>query len=79
MQNIVVNSSVKRIYLVNVPVIACGGCWTLEHIEKVFRNTSAHSVSAGSMFVFKGSRDGVLINYPSNTVLEEFFKKMGHD
>jgi len=62
--------------LVNIPVIASGGCWKIQHIEEALNSTNIHSVSAASMFVFKGSRDGVLINYPSKRDLDILFERL---
>jgi len=54
--------SVTRI--VNVPVIACGGAGTVDHLSQAVREGGASAVAAGSMFVFHGKRRAVLINYP---------------
>lgn len=54
--------------LVDVPVVACGGAGTIEHL-KAGVAAGAAAVSAGSMFVFHGKRRAVLINYPSDAVI----------
>jgi len=57
---------------VDVPVIACGGAGTLEHLrEAVFAGASA--VAAGSMFVYVGKHRAVMINYPKRDILEGIF------
>lgn len=48
---------------VNVPVVACGGAGTVQHLFEAVR-AGASAVAAGSMFVFHGKRRAVLINYP---------------
>lgn len=54
---------------VNVPVVACGGAGTLEHLRQAVHEAGASAVSAGSMFVFHGKHRAVLINYPTNIVI----------
>jgi len=56
---------------VNVPVIACGGAGTLEHLRNAEEN-GASAIAAGSMFVFKGKQRGVLVNYPKEVQLRKF-------
>jgi cyclase len=51
---------------VNVPVIACGGAGTIEHLSQGVNEGGASAVAAGSMFVFYGKHRAVLINYPKN-------------
>lgn len=47
-----------------VPVIACGGAWTTEHLRTVVKEAGASAAAAGSMFVFQGPHRAVLISYP---------------
>jgi imidazole glycerol-phosphate synthase subunit HisF len=54
---------------VPVPLVACGGAGTLAHLGEAI-NAGASAVAAGSLFVFSGSRRGVLINYPSAAELK---------
>lgn len=49
---------------VDVPVIACGGAGTVEHLSQGVHEGGASAVAAGSMFVFHGKHRAVLINYP---------------
>lgn len=55
---------------VNVPVIACGGAGTVEHLAQGVREGGASAVAAGSMFVFHGKHRAVLINYLKPTDLQ---------
>jgi len=57
---------------VSIPVIACGGAGKLNDF-KLAINSGAHAVAAGSLFVYQGSRKGVLINYPSHQQLMKVF------
>lgn len=49
---------------VNIPIIACGGAKNLKDISSVFQTTNVSAVAAGSIFVYWGNKDAVLINYP---------------
>lgn len=53
----------------NIPVIACGGAGSISDIRECLEKTGAHAVAAGSLFVYFGSRDAVLINFPEENVL----------
>ena len=53
-----------------VPVIACGGCSDIDNFRDALKH-GASAVAAGSLFVFKGSRNSVLINYPTQSMLKE--------
>lgn len=65
----------------NCPTVACGGAGSYEDLVFAIRNGGAHSVAAGSIFVFHGPRKAVLINYPTKDELEKLFdlkeKKIG--
>ncbi|MFX1261507.1 MAG: AglZ/HisF2 family acetamidino modification protein [Promethearchaeota archaeon] len=57
---------------VNIPVVACGGAWKLEHLREAILKGGASAVSAGSMFVFHGPHRAVLINYPTQEELKQY-------
>jgi imidazole glycerol-phosphate synthase subunit HisF len=52
-----------------VPVIACGGAGKLSDFSDVTELAEASAAAAGSMFVYHGSRNAVLINYPDKIEL----------
>jgi imidazole glycerol-phosphate synthase subunit HisF len=57
---------------VNVPVIAHGGVYSLEHFKQgIYAGASA--VAGGSFFVYSGKQKGILINYPSQQELTDLF------
>ncbi|MBI21949.1 MAG: imidazole glycerol phosphate synthase subunit HisF [Chloroflexi bacterium] len=60
----------------DIPLVCCGGAWSLSHIEEIIINTQVSAVAAGSMFVFQGSRNGVLINYPREEKLNDMFERI---
>jgi len=55
---------------ITIPVIACGGAGTAEHLAEAVREGHASAVAAGSMFVFYGKHRAVLISYPDEKTLE---------
>lgn len=60
---------------VNVPLIANGGVGSIEDITNFFDNSSFAAVACGTLFVFFGSRNAVLINYPEKKSIEEIMLK----
>ena len=57
---------------VGIPVIACGGAGTLEHLTEPIKRASASAVSASSLFIYHGKLKAVLINYPARDI-ENYF------
>lgn len=55
---------------VSIPVIACGGVGSLDHIKEAVTEGGASAVAAGSFFVFHGKHRAVLISYPTRRELE---------
>lgn len=58
---------------VNIPVIACGGAGSLDHIKSAVKQAGASAVAIGSMAVFQAQNLGVLINFPARADLERIF------
>ncbi|NTU89606.1 MAG: imidazole glycerol phosphate synthase subunit HisF [Actinobacteria bacterium] len=54
---------------VSIPVIACGGAGSIADLRRVIYEAGAHAASAGSMFVYYGSKKAVLINFPTEQEL----------
>jgi len=50
---------------VSVPVIACGGCGSVDDFGVVIRDGGADAAAAGSMVVYQGPNRAVLIGFPS--------------
>lgn len=55
---------------VGIPVIACGGAGSLQHLAAAVNEAKASAVAAGSLFVFYGKHRAVLINYPDVAEME---------
>jgi cyclase len=58
---------------VGVPVVANGGAGSMKDFERAVTDGGCSAVAAGSMFVFAARGEGVLINYPSESELQERF------
>jgi cyclase len=54
---------------VKIPVVALGGAGNMNHLKQAYHAGYANGLAAGSMFVYHGSRNGILINYPENQEL----------
>lgn len=56
---------IKRISeAVTIPVVALGGAGNYTHLKEAYTDAYANGLAAGSMFVYQGTKQGVLINYP---------------
>ena len=61
---------------VSIPVIACGGASSLLDMRNAFLDGGASACAAGSLFVFHGSRKGILVNYPEKEEIINTFKNV---
>lgn len=59
---------------VKVPVIACGGCGSIDDLRVAATEGGASAVAAGSIFVYWGRLNGILINYPRRSTLKQIFQ-----
>lgn len=58
------------------PTVACGGAGSYQDLADGYYEGGAHSLAAGSMFVYHGPRNAVLINYPSKEEIMNLFKEI---
>ena len=61
--------------LIDIPIIASGGIGNLNHMINFFDITNCSSVACGSLFVFYGKRNAVLVNYPTQKEIEFLMEK----
>jgi len=54
----------------NIPVIANGGCGSVEDIEDLLLTTNVSAVALGSILVFQKKGMGVLVNFPDRNRLD---------
>jgi cyclase len=57
-----------------IPVVALGGAGNLEHLISLNNVVSLNGLAAGSLFVYHGERNAVLVNYPSKPEITHIFK-----
>jgi len=50
---------------VDIPLIACGGCGSIDDLKKVLYTTNVNAAAIGSMAVYSKKGMGVLINFPN--------------
>ncbi|MBN38080.1 MAG: imidazole glycerol phosphate synthase subunit HisF [Opitutae bacterium] len=58
---------------ISLPLVACGGAGSLNHMQQAIAEGKASAVGAGSLFIFHGTHKAVLINYPKQEKLIELF------
>lgn len=56
-----------------LPVVACGGAGDISDLVTVANYSEVSGVAAGSMFVFHGKHNAVLITYPNRQELNKVF------
>jgi cyclase len=59
---------------IKIPVIALGGAGNIHHMKQAYTESFANGLAAGSMFVYHGSRNGILINYPDKSEIVKYIK-----
>lgn len=59
---------------VTIPIVALGGAGSMTDFKQAVHDGSASAVAAGSMFVYHGPRNAVLVNYPTQDQLAELFR-----
>jgi len=57
---------------VTIPVVALGGAGTINDLREAYKEGFANGLAAGSMFVYHGARQGILINYPEKRELNKY-------
>ena len=60
---------------VSIPVVAAGGAGNYEDFTMAIKYSYASAVAAGSIFVYHGPHNAVLLNYPSKDEIIEIFNK----
>lgn len=51
---------------ISVPILALGGAGSIKDVEALWRDSSVNGFCGGSIFVYWGKMNGVLINYPKH-------------
>jgi imidazole glycerol-phosphate synthase subunit HisF len=58
---------------VKIPVVALGGAGNLQHLKQAYTDSYANGLAAGSIFIYHGARNGILINYPEKQEIYKLF------
>jgi cyclase len=58
---------------VTIPVVALGGAGNMRHLREAYVDGFANGLAAGSMFIYYGTRNAVLINYPDKDEIVKYF------
>jgi len=67
-------SLIRRVSdIVKIPVVALGGAGSLIHLSQAHKEANASGLAAGSLFVYHGSLNGILINYPDRGEILKLF------
>jgi cyclase len=59
---------------IDIPLVACGGAGNLDHMKKALNESKASAAAAGSMFVYHGKHNAVLINYPNQKDIRSLYE-----
>ncbi len=55
----------EAINRLQIPVVALGGCSDVKEASEFLMATNCHSIAASSIFLFRPTRDAILISYPN--------------
>ena len=58
--------------LIDIPVVACGGASELDDFKEAV-SAGASAAAAGSFFVYRSKKRGILISYPEQSEIKELF------
>ena len=61
--------------VIDVPVIACGGAGKIKHLSEAIKSGKASAAAAGSIFVYYGPFNAVLISYPDKETINNILKE----
>jgi imidazole glycerol-phosphate synthase subunit HisF len=59
---------------IRIPVVANGGCGSVEHIGEVVKAANVSACATGSMVVYQKQNFGVLVNFPDKSKLDKVLK-----
>ena len=48
-----------------IPVVPLGGCHSVEDAAEFLQKTHSHSIAASTMFLFRPTREAILVTYPN--------------
>jgi cyclase len=60
---------------VTIPVVSLGGAGKWEDLVELNDLISLNGLAAGSLFIYHGERNAILINYPDRDLIQQLFKQ----
>lgn len=70
-----VNMVKKIAESVTIPVVSLGGAGKWEDIVELNTLVSLNGLAAGSLFIYHGERNAILVNYPDRELILQLFKQ----
>jgi cyclase len=70
-----VNMVKKIAQSVTIPVVSLGGAGKWEDIVELNTLVSLNGLAAGSLFIYHGERNAILVNYPYRELILQLFKQ----
>lgn len=65
----------RAVKILEIPVVPLGGCNSVEEAAQFLHATDCHSIAASTMFLFRPTRDAILVTYPSIERWHELIKE----
>jgi cyclase len=65
----------SAVNILDIPVVALGGCSNAQNAADFIKQSRCHSVAASTTFLFRPTRDAVLVNYPKIEDWHKNFEK----
>lgn len=65
----------EAIDLLEIPVVPLGGCNSVNEAAKFLKKTNSHSIAASTMFLFRPTREAILVTYPNIDHWHELIRK----
>jgi cyclase len=59
---------------VEIPVVCLGGAHSIADMKNLYKSCKPNGIAAGSLFIYHGSKKGVLINYFSPKQKREIYE-----
>ena len=55
----------EAIKVLEIPVVPLGGCNSVEEAAQFLEKSKSHSIAASTMFLFRPTREAILVSYPN--------------
>jgi cyclase len=55
----------EAVKILEIPVVPLGGCNSVEDAAQFLKTSKSHSIAASTMFLFRPTREAILVTYPS--------------